>query len=127
MAFIDYEYYLAEYKGSNIPSEDFVLYAERACDIIDGITAGKASGFACKDSGYKRIAAKKAACAQTEMLFSLGGKEYLGIAEKEISREEIGNASISYTQKNGMSYLGIPVSGLAVMYLTEADLLPRRI
>ena len=126
MEFIDYEYYLDRYKGMPIPSDLFVPYAERACDIIDGISAGRAS-CAVKKNSLKADAAKKAACAQTEMLFSLGGSEYLGGSGKEISREEIGNASVSYTQKSGLSYLGIPIAGLAVMYLTEAGLIQRSI
>jgi hypothetical protein len=117
MAFIDYEYYIGEYIGTPIPPEDFALLAERACDIIDCITSGRAGKAAEKGCKKMISAAKKAACAQTEYLYSLGGTEYLGITGKELSREEIGNAAISYKHEKGVSYLGVPVSGLALMYL----------
>lgn len=126
MAFIDHGYYMGEYKGSPISEEEFEQFAERACDIIEALTAGKASGAVKKENG-KATAAKKAACAQTEMLYSLGGKEYLGAMGTEISREEIGNASVSYRHKSGLSYLGIPISGLAMMFLTDAGLIQRAI
>ena len=126
MAFIDYEYYIGEYKGSPIPSEEFSQYAERACDIIDGLTDGRALGAVKKD-GKSAVAVKKAACAQTEMLYSIGDQAYLGRTGGEISREEIGSAAVSYRKKDGLSYLGIPVSGLAVMYLSEARLIQRNI
>ena len=126
MAFIDHGYYMGDYKGSPIPEEEFEQFAKRACDIIEALTAGKASGAVKKENG-KATAAKKAACAQTEMLYSLGGKEYLGAMGTEISREEIGNASVSYRHKSGLSYLGIPISGLAMMFLTDAGLIQRAI
>ena len=127
MAFADYVYYVSVYKGAPVPSESFEYYSERACDIIDGITGGRALKAAKGTDETAAEAAKKAACAQTELLYSLGGSEYLGVTGKEISREEIGNASVSYRNANGASYLGIPVSGLALMYLTEAGLISGRL
>lgn len=122
MAFIDYGYYVGKYVGMPVPADNFACYAERACDIIDGITSGRASKFAEKD-GKNSTAAKKAACAQTEFLYSLGGSEYLGKTGKDVSREEIGNAAVSYRRDGGITYLGVPVSGLALMYLSEAGMI----
>ena len=126
MAFINYGYYTGEYKGSPVAEEVFEMLSERACDIIAALTAGKALE-AIEETGAKETAAKKAACAQTELLYSLGGKEYLGVSGAEISREEIGNAAVSYRHKDGISYLGVPISGLAMMFLTEAGLIQRAV
>lgn len=130
MAFIDYDFYINVYKGAYADPNDFDLYSERACDIIDGITNGCASQAAKDDEKTdtsEKKKAKLAACAQTEYLLFLGNKEYLGIAGKEISREEVGNAAVSYRKEKGVSYLGIPVCGLALMYLKEAGLIIRGI
>ena len=127
MAFIDYAYYLGVYRGMPVSADIFTRYAERACDIVDGITSGRASKNAEKDGGKLCTAAKKAACAQTEYLYTLGGSEYLGRTGKDVSREEIGNAAVSYRRDGGITYLGIPVSGLALMYLSEAGLTARGI
>jgi hypothetical protein len=130
MAYIDFDFYISVYKGAYVDPNDFDLYSERACDIIDGITAGCASHAAKDDEKTdtaKKKAAKLAACAQTEYLLFLGNKEYLGIAGKEISREEVGNAAVSYRKEKGVSYLGIPVCGLALMYLKGSGLILRGI
>ena len=49
MAFIDYDFYINVYKGAYADPNDFDLYSERACDIIDGITNGCASQAAKDD------------------------------------------------------------------------------
>ena len=127
MAFIDYDYYIGVYGGMPVSADIFTCYAERACDIVDGITSGRASQNAAKNGGKLYTAAKKAACAQTEYLFSLGGSEYLGRTGKDVSREEIGNAAVSYRRDGGITYFGVPVSGLALMYLSQAGLTARGI
>lgn len=130
MAYIDYGFYINVYKGAYADAQDFDLYSERACDIIDGITDGRASMAAkndMEDNSAEKRAAEFAACAQTEYLLFLGENGYLGISEKEISREEVGNAAVSYRKGKGISYLGIPVCGLALMYLKESGLILRGI
>ena len=83
MAYADYAFYSTIYRGKPIPDCDFGYYAERASEIIDFRTLGKAKTYTADDS------VKKACCAVVECL-------YAASATSNIKSESIGNYSVSY-------------------------------
>ena len=83
MAYADYAFYHTIYRGKPIPDCDFDSLAERASEIIDLHTLGKAKTYTADDS------VKKACCAVVECL-------YAASATNNIKSESIGNYSVAY-------------------------------
>lgn len=83
MAYADYAFYHTIYRGKPIPDCDFDSLAERASEIIDLHTLGKAKTYTADDS------VKKACCAVVECLF-------VSDTASNIKSESIGNYSVSY-------------------------------
>lgn len=133
MAYVDSAYYSDTYKGLAIVSGDFDRLAQRASEIVDCMTLGRAGKVMEKYSDSTVTseinlcnAVKSAAAAQTEMLSRQGEDAYTGGSASSVTREELGNAALTYDASRGaILCFGIPVSGIAVSILSEAGLLYR--
>jgi len=108
----NYLFYTDVYRGAEIPEKDFPRYYERACDIVNALIFGRLDSFADDDG------VKKAICAQTELMYSLGEECLFG--EDGVSHEEIGSASVTYGKSNCLRYNGIPVSAVTVAILSSS-------
>ena len=135
MKYIDYDYYSNEFAGIPVSESDFNRFAERASDMINFITFGRAEKvMAEKDLKYAKLkerydAVRKATAAQTEVFVSLGDGVLTGKPSAEISREQLGNAAVNYDVhlRQTTELYGIPISGIAMGILNNAGLLFRGI
>lgn len=126
MNYIDKYYYDNTYCGEEIKEEDFEKYANRASDIVKYITFGRADKIMESQTEEKKCEAiKKATAAQTEVFALAGNEAYTGQHSSRISREELGNAAISYDiqKKNVAEIFGVPISGISMCVLSDAGLL----
>lgn len=135
MKYIDYTYYNEEYAGLPISESDFDRFAERASDMINFISFGRAEKVMTENTinspklKERYEAVKKATAAQTEVFVSLGEESFTGKPSKEISREQLGNAAVNYDVhlRQTTELYGIPISGIAMGVLNNAGLLYRGI
>ena len=93
MAYADYDYYSATYKGT-LPEADFERLSERASDYIDGRTDYVLKKAGVPEELLERV--KKACCALAETMGqneSGGGK----------TSEKVGNYSVSFSSVSSRS------------------------
>lgn len=100
--YTDYEYYVREYAGKEIPEKSFDYYSKKASAYIRYLTAGKADQ---SDLG----AVQDATCAACEVYYRCdqSGKNSDGsVVGKVVSSENIDGYSISYAVEsaNGETY-----------------------
>lgn len=88
MAYIDYTFYTANYKGSEISSAEFDYFEAQAEAVIKEMTLNASDDV--KDSS----AVKMATCAAMEKLFEVLGSSSAGSAM--VSSERVGEYSVSY-------------------------------
>lgn len=135
MKYIDYTYYNDEYVGFPVSESDFDRFAERASDMINFISFGRAEKVMTEKSidspklKERYDAIKKATAAQTEVFATLGEESITGKPLKEISREQLGNAAVNYDVhlRQTTELYGISISGIAMGILNNAGLLYRGI
>ncbi len=91
--YADYDFYLNEYLGNAISSEDFPRLSERASDYVRALT----SGISDTVDGWQLEAVKKASCAVAEVLLDEGimtASLYSG--GQAVSSEAVGGWSRSF-------------------------------
>ena len=113
-----YLFYNDVYRGAEIPKDEFPRYYSRAEEVVSAITFGRAD-IDCDE-------VKKAVCAQTEYLYSIGEGCFAG-SGGDVSREEVGTAAISYRKPDGVTYNGLPVSAVCLAILSASGALYRGI
>ncbi|WP_139364838.1 head-tail connector protein [Sutcliffiella halmapala] len=128
MAYIDYEYYSANYKGTLVEVDQFERFAERASDVVDQVTR-----YVLKNIEFERLAqfiqdqVKKATAAQIEFYvinggdaeinagadfsnFSLGKFQYSkGGRSRNIQADRISPSLWTYLAPTGLLYGGVDV------------------
>lgn len=107
MTFISYDEYLA-YNGVEIPADDFLRIAARACEAVDAATGWKISMNAtpCEPlpfTGFVLRQIKLAACAQCEYLYYEGDEAALDGANTGGGDYRIGEASNVGSRSSGTS------------------------
>ncbi len=125
MAYIDYGFYINVYKGAHADAQDFDLYSERACDIIDGITDGRASMAAkndVEDNSAEKRAAEFAACAQTEYLLFLGETDISVSRKKKYRGKRLGMPPYHTEKKKAFRISVFRFAGLRLCILRNPDL-----
>lgn len=88
MAYIDYTFYTANYKGSEISSAEFDYFELPAEAVIKEMTLNSS------DDAKGSDAVKMATCAVMEKLFEVLGSSSSGSAM--VSSERVGEYSVSY-------------------------------
>ncbi|MEG1892098.1 MAG: hypothetical protein RR301_11800 [Clostridia bacterium] len=131
MGYATYEFYTDVFHGSPIPATKFQRLIDDASEILDNIVQRPISATDAETGKLQR-----AACYQTEMLFSAGGMSGLNDAavngavtsetldDHTVSRSVIQGASSLSTQNQPTSG-GIPVSTMAVAILRQMGYLNR--
>jgi len=123
MGYLSYEEYVAGFRGSAVPEEEFAYLANAASAIIDLLVNRPIAEV------NDRI--RLAAAYQVELLFAQGGIDALsglatvtsGIDEK-LGDYSIGTPYVA-NEKRCYSIGGIPVSGLTVSILRREGLMSR--
>jgi hypothetical protein len=110
MAYAEYEFYLSDYQGNVISSDDFDRLIARASAYIDNITCGAASSYTKDD------AVKMAACSVAEAQKKNEGGG-------EVQSESVGSWTKTYSKVN------VPddkrLYEAAKLYLNKTGLLSR--
>ncbi len=110
MAYADYVFYVSNYKGSAISSDDFDRLITRASTYIDNITGGAASSYELDD------AVKMSACSVAEawQKNEKGG---------EVQSESVGSWTKTYAKTNASD--DKKLYDAAKLYLVRTGLLSR--
>ena len=121
MAYVNYEYYSNEYKGT-LDEDAATKLLEESSDQIDRLTYGR---IRCKGfdnlTEYQQELVKKAVCYQTDFINAYGA--YLNMP---ISGYSAGGISLSFNKDNQGSG-GIIVDKKTLDYLAQTGLASRRI
>lgn len=98
--YADYDYYINEYKGLEIPEDEYNTLESRACDIIDILTSQRISqNDFNKYCEFIQKQVKKACAAQTEYLYQNGGIEFIADCG-DIASISLGSFSIGSKNQN---------------------------
>ena len=81
MLYADYDFYKISFYGNKIPEKDFLYYAARASEYLDGLSFAETDEYSLA----------KACCACAEIIYSAQ-------PNKQISSEKVGDYSVSYAQ-----------------------------
>lgn len=120
MAYADYGYYVAAYRGDVLTESNFDKYAERASDYIDYITSGQAANY---NDSHDLV--KKCCCAMAEQQLGISNARLLS-ENGEIASETVGSHSVSYRSgAETVVELEKGMWSIALQYLTRTGLLYR--
>lgn len=122
MAYIDYEYYTEEYKGVEIPENEFVTLSERASDFVDIKTFFKIEDIlALADKTQARV--KKATAMYVEQFYQQGSVDaYTGFSASMSNSSRIGSTSIDGGGQNLSTTGGIVDNPIADQLLISTGL-----
>ena len=122
MPYIDYQFYIDEFKGVSLSEDVFNNLVGRASDLIDQVTNYKIEtiGFDNLYPAYQQRV-KKAVAAQVEFLHVNGG--IVGMQSSDSSNVSIGK--FSYATGDSSKGLSKSISDSALAYLNGTGLLYR--
>lgn len=93
MVYADYDFYIADYKGSTVPADQFDALAQKASAYIDYITMNRAKNAA----GAALYAVQNAVCALAEVMADEAKMDTTAYSTAQpVASETVGGWSRSY-------------------------------
>lgn len=126
MVYIDQEFYRAEFRGADIPTDEFDRLASAASELVYDICRIKPVPNIVQSTDFKTAVAY-----QAETLYANGGIDALsGLSASVLAggSESLGDYSVSTgNAENGVAtlYRGIPVAPLTLSILRRLGLMSR--
>lgn len=111
MAIFDYSYYKNIY-GGTLDEDEFSRVYAPACDVISLL-------IGCDAEESEAEGVLRALCLEADLIAKGTGRD------SRITKESLGDYSVSYSSRVGCGIDGVPVSPEAVTALTRAGFLTR--
>lgn len=116
--YVDEEYYVDTFKGTNIPKEELDKYLQLASEKIDDITFNRIVAIGFENlTEFQQICIKKAVCYQAEYYFANGinssNVSSYSVLDISVSVDKSSETEAQKLDVDEFAYMNVKKSGLA--------------